>query len=199
MCLSAPKPVRSDCIACSHHSSDIATRIELMLSKVGFLSVLSQTGRNLIAPCQCWFAALMKAKLRLSQPVIKSRLLSLFFFSSPGRNAGRVTCIQKKPVNTEADRCVKHLSQSAHAAPFSRWNEWLSRCFQVAPLPPSDEVALKRQQCTKCKKTRGLFLLPDLTSLCLQLFIPWRPNPKPRPDGAVRAFASGPHQSYAGQ
>lgn len=40
---------------------------------------------------------------------------------------------------------------------------------------------------------------PDLTSLCLQLFIPRWPNPKPRPDGTVRAVASGPHQSYAGQ
>lgn len=79
-------PIQSYHIACSHHSSDI-TRIELMVSKVGSPSVVSQTGRNLISPCQCWFSCLMKAKLRLSQPVIKSR-----FFS--GKIWLYVTCMQ---------------------------------------------------------------------------------------------------------
>lgn len=88
------KPIRSYRIACSHHSSDMITRIEPMLSSVGFLSLVSQTGRNLISPCQCCFSCLMKAKRRLSQPVIKSRLPT---FSSSGKICWVSPAYEKKP------------------------------------------------------------------------------------------------------
>lgn len=72
-----------------------------MLSKVGFPSVVSQTGRNLISPCQCWFSCLMKAKLRLPQPVIKSRLCFFFpfFFLHLGKSASAECHLHAKKKN----------------------------------------------------------------------------------------------------
>lgn len=151
MCLSAPKPIQSYHIACSHHSSDIITRIELMVSEVGFPSVVSHTGRNLIFPCQCWFSCLMKAKLSLSQPVIKSRLLFFFFFLfflggglsgkiclcrlSPACkrliSAGRSICaICKTPSQllNQGDVVVAHFLSN-----------WMNRCFHAVQPPPTNE------------------------------------------------------------
>lgn len=131
----------------------------------------------------------MKAKLRLSQPGIKSRLCFLlgFFFGGGCSPAVR-------------PNLPPFVHQHVVAAARSQTKR-TGRCCQ-AVVPPADDRARSE---TRSQELLNRLLQelsvspPDLTSLCLQLFIPRWPNPKPRPDGTVRAVASGPHQSYAGQ
>lgn len=89
----------------------------------------------------------------------------------------------------------------------ARLHEWTKQMFS-SPQPYgyawSLTVPTSNNHYFKCK-----WLLKDSTPVCLlahsvclcilQLFIPWWPNPKPWPDGAVWTFASRPHQSHTGQ